>query len=185
VAIGASTGGPQALLEILSALPADYPVPVMVVQHMAEGFTAGLARWLDQQVPLPVALAQDGSPLRPGIWFAPEKVHLTLGRSMRMTLDGATEAGVHRPAVDVLLSTVARVTGSGSVGVVLTGMGRDGAEGIAAIRAAGGLTVAQDESTSVVWGMPRAAAERGAELVLPLPEIGAAIAGLRWTRPGR
>jgi two-component system chemotaxis response regulator CheB len=178
VAIGASTGGPQALLQVLSMLPADYRLPVLVVQHMSAGFTVGLARWLHQQVSLPVAIAEDGSPLRPGVWFAPEDVHLVLDKSMRMALDGNTDVGVHRPSVDVMLDAVARTAAGGAVGVVLTGMGRDGAAGIAAVRSAGGLTIAQDESTSVVWGMPRAAAESGAELVLPLPEIGSTLAAL-------
>jgi two-component system chemotaxis response regulator CheB len=178
VAVGASTGGPQALLTLLSTLPGDYRLPVLVVQHMSAGFMAGLVGWLDQQVPLPVCTAQDGSPLRRGVWFAPEDAHLVLDASMRLRLDTTTDAGVHRPAVNVLLDSVARVAGSGAVGVILTGMGRDGADGIAAIRLAGGLTIAQDESTSVVWGMPRAAAEQGAELVLPLGQIGAALTAL-------
>jgi two-component system chemotaxis response regulator CheB len=178
VGIGASTGGPQALLTVLSELPADYPIPVLVVQHMTPGFTEGLVRWLDQQVPLPAALAQDGVPLGRGIWFAPDDVHLVLDPSMRLGLDRVTDAGVHRPSVDVLLNAVARSAGTGAVGVVLTGMGRDGADGIGAVRAAGGVTIAQDESTSAVWGMPRAAAERGAELVLPSWDIGPALRDL-------
>lgn len=178
VAVGASTGGPQALLTLLSTLPGGYRLPVLVVQHMSAGFTAGLVRWLDAQVALPVSLAQEGAPLRPGVWFAPEDAHLVLDRSLRLTLDVTRDVGVHRPAVDVLLETVAAAAGSGSVGVVLTGMGRDGAQGIAAVRAAGGLTIAQDEASSVVWGMPRAAAEQGAELVLALPQIGSTLAAL-------
>jgi two-component system chemotaxis response regulator CheB len=104
---------------------------------------------------------------------------------MRLMLDVTTDVGVHRPAVDVLLEGVARAAGSGTVGVVLTGMGRDGADGIAAVRAAGGLTIAQDESTSVVWGMPRAAAEQGVELVLPLAQIGSALSALTASERGR
>jgi two-component system chemotaxis response regulator CheB len=178
IAIGASTGGPRALLELLSVLPAGFPIPVMVVQHMSTGFTSGLTTWLNQQVPLPVALAQHGSALGPGVWFAPEEVHLLLDRSLGMSLDGTLDAGAHRPAADVLLKSVADVAGGAGVGVILTGMGRDGAEGIAALRSAGGLTIAQDPSTSVVWGMPQAAVDSGAELVLPLPEIGAALCRL-------
>ena len=178
VAIGASTGGPQALLMVLSQLPADFRAPVLVVQHMSAGFTAGLVRWLDEQVALPVRMAGEGVALRRGVWFAPEDAHLVLQPSQRLALDRVTAAGPHRPAADVLLSTVARAAGRGAVGVVLTGMGRDGGEGIAAVRAAGGLTIAQDEATSAVWGMPRAAVERGAELVLPVPRIGLALRGL-------
>jgi two-component system, chemotaxis family, protein-glutamate methylesterase/glutaminase len=178
IAIGASVGGPHALLEVLSRLPADYSVPLMVVQHMSPGFTAGLTSWLDRQVPLPVGLAQHGLALGPGVWFAPEDVHLVVDRSMRMSLDGTLAAGPHRPAADVLLRSVADAAGGAGVGVILTGMGRDGARGIAALRSAGGLTIAQDPSTSVVWGMPQAAVDSGAELVLPLPEIGAALCRL-------
>jgi two-component system chemotaxis response regulator CheB len=182
VAIGASTGGPQALREVLSPLPVGYGLPVLVVQHMSAGFTPGLARWLDQQLPVPVAMAREGEPLRPGVWFAPEGAHLVLGDSLRMTLDSNGEPSVHRPSADSLLSSVARAAGSGAVGVILTGMGRDGSAGIAAVRGAGGLTIAQDEASSVVWGMPRAAAEAGAELVLPLSEIGSALVALAQQR---
>jgi two-component system chemotaxis response regulator CheB len=149
---------------------------------MATGFTAGMASWLDQQVPLPVALAEHEMPLRRGIWFAPDDIHLRLAPSMRTLLDAVTDVGVHRPAADVLLCSAAEATGAGAVGVVLTGMGRDGAEGIAAIRAAGGLTIAQDEESSIVWGMPRAAIERGAELVLAPAGIGGVLTGLAQRR---
>src|SRR5207248_4863861 len=121
--------GPQTLLQVLSMLPAAYRLPVLIVQHMSAGFTVGLARWLDQQVPLKVSMAQDGLPLSRGVWFAPEDAHLVLEPSMRMRLDRNTDAGVHRPAADVLLHAVARAAGPGAVGVVLTGMGRDGADG--------------------------------------------------------
>ena len=185
VAIGASTGGPQALHEVLRMLPSSYRLPVLVVQHMSAGFTPGLARWLDQQVPMSVAMAQDGMALEPGVWFAPEEAHLVLGPSMRVMLDRSGEADLHRPSADALLSSVAEASGSSAVGVVLTGMGRDGAKGIAAVRAAGGLTIAQDEPSSVVWGMPRAAADAGAELVLPLSEVGLVIAELARPRGSR
>jgi two-component system chemotaxis response regulator CheB len=178
VAIAASTGGPQALLQILSALPGGYGIPVLVVQHMTPGFTGGLASWLDQQVAVPVALAAEGERLGPGVWFAPEGAHLRIDPLMRAALDPGSGAELYRPAADILLRSAAEVAGGGAVGVVLTGMGRDGAAGIAAVRAAGGLTVAQDEASSVVWGMPGAAIEQGAELVLPPAEIGALLGGL-------
>jgi two-component system, chemotaxis family, protein-glutamate methylesterase/glutaminase len=178
VGIGASTGGPPALLAVLAELPADFPLPVLVVQHIAPGFGEGLISWLDRRVPLPVGVARPGETARRGIWFAPDDAHLRLEPSMRVSIDSETEAGPHRPSLDVLFRSLADSAGPGAVGVVLTGMGRDGAEGVKAIRAAGGLVVAEDEETSAVFGMPRAAIEAGADLVLPLPELGPALRSL-------
>jgi two-component system chemotaxis response regulator CheB len=178
IGIGTSTGGPRALEVILSGLPADFRLPVLIVQHMAPGFTEGLVRWLDQRVPLPVALARDGAYARRGAWFAPDDAHIVLEPSRRLALDRKTEVGAHRPAADVLLQSIARAAGPGAVGVVLTGMGRDGARGVAAICRTGGRVIAQDEETSVVFGMPRAAIEHGANLVLPLEDIAGALRGL-------
>jgi two-component system, chemotaxis family, protein-glutamate methylesterase/glutaminase len=179
VVIGASTGGPTALLTVLSGLPPDFPIPVLVVQHISAGFTAGLAAWLDEQLPLPAAVARAGSTLAPGVWLAPEGAHLAIGPARRLTVDRRTPPGAHCPSVDVLMRSAARALGPAAVGVVLTGMGRDGADGIAAVRDAGGLTIAQDADSSAVYGMPRAAADRGAELILPLREIPAALLALR------
>jgi two-component system, chemotaxis family, protein-glutamate methylesterase/glutaminase len=176
VAICASTGGPPALEAVLGALPGDFTTPVLVVQHIAVGFLDGLISWLDQRVPPPVRRARHGYPLEPGVWFAPEDAHLVLDRGLRTHFDAETVAGYHRPAGDVLFTSVAAAAGARAAALVLTGMGSDGAEGLAAVRAAGGLTIAQDEQTSAVYGMPRAAAEHGAELVLPLSRIGAALA---------
>jgi two-component system chemotaxis response regulator CheB len=181
IGICASTGGPRALETVLAGLPPDFPLPVLVVQHMAPGFLEGLILWLDQHVPLPVALASHGQPAGPGIWFAPDDAHLTLDPSLRLALDGETVAGPHRPAGDVLLRSLAASAGAGAVGVVLTGMGRDGAAGVEAIHAAGGRVVAQDEKTSAVFGMPRAAAEAGAQVVLPLNRVADAIRNLAVT----
>jgi two-component system chemotaxis response regulator CheB len=178
IAVAASTGGPVALEAVLAALPARFRVPVLVVQHISTGFLGGLIGWLDGRAALPVKGAPDGSPVEPGVWFAPEGAHLVLDDQMRTQFDTQTVAGYHRPAADVLLSSVARVAGERAVSVVLTGMGSDGAEGTAAVRGAGGLTIAQDEPTSVIYGMPRAAAEAGAELVLPLDAIGPALSRL-------
>ena len=179
LAIGASTGGPPALTRVLGRLPEDFQVPVLVVQHITSGFTPGLISVLDRNVPLSVRFAAAGDRVTPGIWFAPDDVHLKLRPEMRFALDGTTRRGAHRPSLDVLLESVAGVVGDEAVAVVLTGMGRDGASGVAAIRAVGGLAIAQDESTSAVFGMPRAAIDAGAELVLPLDEIGPALARLR------
>jgi two-component system, chemotaxis family, protein-glutamate methylesterase/glutaminase len=148
------------------------------VQHMAAGFTRGLVEWLDQSVALHVDLARDGAALAPGIWFAPDDAHLLLGPAMHLTLDRETVVGAHRPAVDVLLSSMASSAGASAVGVVLTGMGRDGAKGAAALRRAGACVIAQDEQTSAIFGMPRAAIEAGASRVLPLPEIAEALCQL-------
>jgi two-component system chemotaxis response regulator CheB len=178
VGIGASTGGPAVLETILSGLPADYPLPVLVVQHMAPGFIEGFARWLDQRVEIEVGLAVEGERARPGVWFAPDDAHLRLTSSLRFEADRETEAA-HRPSVDPLLSSLAAALGSDAVGVVLTGMGRDGARGAAAIRAAGGMLIVQDEASSVVYGMPRVVAEEGADLVAAPARIARALLALR------
>ena len=175
VAVCASTGGPRALRTVLSDLPPDFPLPVLVVQHMADGFIGGLVRWLEQRVPLPVGVARQSQRATPGIWFPPDDTHLMLHPSMRFALDPVTVAGAHRPSADVLLRSVAAAAGSGAVAVVLTGMGDDGAAGAAEVRRAKGRVIAQDEETSVVFGMPRAAAEAGATIVLPVAEIAGAI----------
>jgi two-component system chemotaxis response regulator CheB len=171
VGIVASTGGPQALEALLAALPAGFQLPLLVVQHIASGFTNGLARWLDGSVPLHVRLAVAGEVLAPGVWIAPEGAHLVLDADGRFALDERTTAGLHRPSGDVLLHSLADYAGARAAAVVLSGMGKDGAAGLAAVREAGGLTIAQDEQSSAIYGMPKAAAERGAELILPLCEI--------------
>jgi two-component system chemotaxis response regulator CheB len=179
VAVGASVGGPTALAALLGALPEDYPLPLLVVQHMAPGFGSGLAAWLNRSVPAPVGLAGDGAILSPGVWIAPDGVHLRLGPTMRLSLDEADATGAHRPSLDVLFASLAASLGAEAVGVVLTGMGRDGAEGIRAIGAAGGLTIAQDEASSAVFGMPKAAIEVGVDEVLALPAMARKLTALR------
>jgi two-component system, chemotaxis family, protein-glutamate methylesterase/glutaminase len=185
VAIAASTGGPAALLNVLAKLPAEFPLPVLIVQHISAGFAVGLAVWLDSVVPLPVRLAVHGQRPTGGVWVAPDGAHLRLRPGGVLSLDSSGDANGHRPSGDVLLSSVAETARCGAVSVVLTGMGRDGGEGTAAVRAAGGLTIAQDEASSVVYGMPRAAAERGAALVLPVSAIGDALRGLRTAAKAR
>lgn len=179
IGVAASAGGPQALAEVLREIPGGFPIPILVVQHIVEGFAAGFARWLDAQVPLAVRVATDGAAADPGVWVAPDGAHLTLDGAFRMALDTRTDAGLHRPSGDVLLRSLAAHAGREAVAVVLTGMGRDGAEGLDAVRCAGGLTIAQDEASSAVFGMPRAAAERGAELVLGCAGIGRRLGALR------
>jgi two-component system chemotaxis response regulator CheB len=175
VGICASTGGPQALAALLSGIPASYPLPILVVQHVAAGFIDGLARWLDDVVPLPVRIAEQGATAEPGVAVAPDGAHLVLQPGGTFLLDRRSPAGSHRPSADVLLASIAKSSMSAGIGVVLTGMGRDGAAGLEAIREAGGLTIAQDEETSAVYGMPREAARRGAKLILALDDIAAVL----------
>jgi two-component system, chemotaxis family, protein-glutamate methylesterase/glutaminase len=178
IGICASAGGPAALELVLAALSADLPLPVLVVQHITNGFMAGLVRRLDQVSALPVRMASDGQLAGPGVWFPPDDTHLVVDRSGRLGLDAETVVGAHRPSGDLLLESMASALGACAVGVVLTGMGRDGARGVEAIVRAGGSVIAQDEHTSAVFGMPRAAAEAGAQVVLPLVEIAAALSRL-------
>ena len=177
VVIGASTGGPPALATILADLPADLPVPVLVVQHMADGFVEGLATWLDGLSPLPVVMAQDGRRLLPGVvHVAPAGLNTLLRPGLRVELQTPPEGQFHVPGVDAAFASAAATCGAEAVGVLLTGMGRDGAAGLRTMREAGALTIGQDEPTSVVWGMPAAAQALGAvEAELPLPAIAAAI----------
>jgi len=171
IGICASTGGPQALAAVLACLPDSFPIPILVVQHIAAGFIDGFAGWLDSEVPLSVRLAVPGEKPSHGVLVAPESAHMVLNARGRIELDRSTVAGPHRPSGDVLLRSIAAAAGADAVAVVLTGMGRDGAEGLREVREAQGLTIAQDEATSAVFGMPRAAAQCGAEHVLALDAI--------------
>jgi two-component system chemotaxis response regulator CheB len=181
VALGASTGGPAAIIEILRALPAVYPLPLLLVLHIGEPFGSAFAEWLDGQTSHPVAFARDGEPLggaRGRVVMAPPDRHLVV-RGEKLVLTSDPELHSCRPSVDVLFSSLARECGPASVACLLTGMGRDGADGLLAIRRAGGHTIAQDEATSVVYGMPREAALLGAaQRVLPLGDIGPALVSL-------
>jgi two-component system chemotaxis response regulator CheB len=165
IAIGASTGGPEALRVILSALPKEAP-PVVVAQHMPGGFTRAFAAMLDRECAIEVREAAAGDLLRPGLaLIAPGGRHLTLKRAaghLLADVAGGPLVSRHRPSVDVLFESVARELGARAVGVLLTGMGDDGARGLQALHAAGAATLAQDEASSVVYGMPKAAAELGA-----------------------
>jgi two-component system chemotaxis response regulator CheB len=184
VAIGASTGGPAALIEVLGQLRGALAIPVVIVQHIAPGFTAGLAEWLAGQTRLAVRLAGDGEALRPGIvYVAPDGRDMAIGADARVRLAAWATGGFH-PTVDHLFASVAEAYGPSALGVLLTGMGRDGGEGLRRMRAAGAATVAQDEATSVVFGMPGEAVRLGAaEHVLPPVEIGRMIRSLA-NRPG-
>lgn len=176
IAIGASTGGPGAVLEILRALPAPFPLPIVLVVHISEAFGTALAQWLDQESPHHVACARDGEPLAPGkVYMAPPARHLVAHRETLHLWDGP-ELHSCRPSVDVLFESLAAARGASTIACLLTGMGRDGAAGLLAIRRAGGATIAQDEATSIVYGMPREAALLGAaQHIAALPEIPAVL----------
>jgi len=165
IALAASTGGPETLRTILSALPDDVP-GLVVVQHMPRVFTGTFARRLDTVCRIAVAEAEDGEPLTPGrALIAPGGRHLEvarLGDTLRVRLSDGPPVGRHRPSADVLFRSVARAAGAEAVGVILTGMGHDGAEGLLAMRCAGAATLAQDEASSVVFGMPASAVAAGA-----------------------
>jgi two-component system chemotaxis response regulator CheB len=175
IAVGASTGGVEALHALLGAFPADSPA-ILVTQHMPEAFTAAFAGRLDQRCAVTVTQAKDGERVLPGhVYVAPGGQHLELARSganyiCRLNQNAAVSG--HRPSVDVLFRSVARAAGGNSVGIILTGMGKDGAAGLLEMRQAGASTIGQDESSCVVYGMPKAAFDCGAvEIELPIGKI--------------
>jgi two-component system chemotaxis response regulator CheB len=188
VAIGGSTGSPGAVAQILRALPRDFPAPILLVVHINEPFGAAFAEWLDAQSPLRVRYVRDGERLAAlrdaAVLMAPPGRHLVVERDAAR-LDDGPEQHSCKPAVDVLFASLARDAGADALACLLTGMGRDGAQGLLAIRRAGGATIAQDEATSVVFGMPREAIALGAaEQVLPLEDIAPAlVAGVSPRRP--
>lgn len=188
LAIGTSTGGPNALAELFSALPASFPVPIVVVQHMPPMFTQMLADRLSKNSSIPTVEAKSGTELEPGkAWIAPGDYHMVVERDCgrnRTRIHQEPRENACRPAVDPLLRSVASVFGCNCLAVILTGMGRDGLIGCEAIRAAGGQILAQDEATSVVWGMPGFVVRAGlADSVLPLSGIAGEI--VRRVRIGR
>ena len=182
VAIGASTGGPAAIAEILGTLPADFPFPLLVVIHIGEAFGRLLAEWLDSHSQLRVRCAVDGEPLpevgQACVILAPPGRHTIVSRG-RLHLTDQAERHSCRPSVDVLFESVAREMGPRSIACLLTGMGKDGAEGLLAVRRAGGRTLAQDETSSTIFGMPQEAIRIGAaEKVVALNEVAPALLAL-------
>jgi two-component system chemotaxis response regulator CheB len=180
VAIGTSTGGPNALAEVLPAFHGDLPVPIVVVQHMPPLFTRLLAERLNKQSAIRIREGAPGSVLMPGeAWIAPGDYHMVVerqGTTMRLAMNQDPPENSCRPAVDVLFRSVARVYGAGTLGVVLTGMGSDGVRGAQDIRGRGGKVIVQDEASSVVWGMPGQVAESGsADAIYPLNSMAAEI----------
>jgi len=177
VALAASTGGPAALAQVLRGLPDGLEVPVLLVQHIEPGFEEGLIQWLSSVTQLSVRLASDGARLCPGeLLVAPTGSHLGVSEGATAVLSKAAPIGSFRPSATFLFRTVARVYGRRSVAVVLTGMGRDGADGVMEVGRAGGFVIAQDEATSVVHGMPTAAIDTGmVSRILPVEAISGAI----------
>jgi two-component system chemotaxis response regulator CheB len=190
IAIGGSTGGPAAIVEILRGLPPGFPIPILLVIHIGDLFSAEFAEWLDGQSTLPVRYARDGEALpalgQAGVFMAPAGLHLAVRRGkLRLTSD--RERNSCRPSVDVLFESLAQEIGEETAACLLTGMGRDGAAGLLALRHAGALTIAQDEASSVVFGMPREAIEMGAvDRVLALDQIATALTAVAFeTEPRR
>jgi two-component system chemotaxis response regulator CheB len=180
VAIAASTGGPTALVKVLRGIAPQVNAAFLVVQHMSKGFLEGLVRWLNNEVELEVKKAQEGGSLEAGVVLvAPGDHHLMVTEVDTVRLDKSLPINGHRPSAEMLFDSVASNYGKQGAGVILTGMGSDGAEGLKSIRLCGGHTIAQDEQTSIIFGMPKAAIELdAAEVVLPLDEIGPQI--MRW-----
>jgi two-component system chemotaxis response regulator CheB len=173
VVIAASTGGPRALCSICGALPGDFPVPILLVQHNSSGFDRGFVQWLNGYTALEVVLAQAGAlPAAGKIYMAPTDRHLLLDESGVFTFDDGAPVHNQKPAADMLFKSAAGFYGAGLVSLVLTGMGVDGAAGTRAVKEGGGLTLAQDEESSMIYGMPRAARETGCvDVIAPLDLI--------------
>lgn len=169
VAIGASTGGPPVLRTLLSRLPPEFPAAVLIVQHMAVGFIAGFAEWLSQITGFPVQLATDGAKLQPGhAYIAPDGYHMLLGSGNRIKLTQDKPENGSRPSVSHLFRSIALNSAGNSVGVLLTGMGRDGADELGLMKTNGAITIAQNEESSAIFGMPGEAVKRGVvQYVLP------------------
>lgn len=161
-AIATSTGGPKALANLLSVLPEDFPAPILVAQHISEGFIEGMAYWLSTLSLLAVKVAEDGELLVPGkVYLSPSEQHLTITQEYRVKLKNRTEKDIYHPSCDEMLRSVAEVFGKEAVGIILTGMGRDGTKGMTDIYNHGGITLAQDEASSVIYGMNAEAVKAG------------------------
>ncbi|MEN6586910.1 MAG: chemotaxis-specific protein-glutamate methyltransferase CheB [Sulfuricella sp.] len=179
-AIASSTGGPQVLAQVLSQLPSEFPCPVLVSQHISDGFAGGMADWLASLCKMRVCLAQEGELVMPGvIYLSPSEASLAVTPSRRITLRERLPTDIYHPSCNVLLNTVAEVYGRQAIGIILTGMGRDGAQGIASIRTVGGTTLAQDEASSVIFGMNKVAIDSGSvQKILPAEKIAREMLGM-------
>jgi two-component system chemotaxis response regulator CheB len=184
VVIGASSGGPKVVEELLAMLPATYALCVLVVQHMADGFIDGLVPWLQQRCLLPVKVAATGDRLTPQrVLMAPDRAHVLVRSGGRIEVTEGEPVNGYRPSVDLTFKSIASVLGARAVGILLSGIGSDGAEGLLAIRQAGGLTIVQDEASCAVFGMPRAAIELGAaQQILPPTGIAQSLNALHVER---
>ena len=184
IAIVSSTGGPNALFKVLRELPSGFPAPILIVQHMSPGFIHGLAEWLNHEDHIRVRVAENKGTLLPGeALLAPDNAHLTVDENHRIKLVDTPPVGGHRPSGNTLLKSIGECYGRQALGIILTGMGHDGAEGMAALKTTGGKTIAQDQNTSVIFGMPKSAINLGAvDLVLPLSQIASAI--VRFAKTG-
>ncbi|MBI4780762.1 MAG: chemotaxis-specific protein-glutamate methyltransferase CheB [Oscillatoriophycideae cyanobacterium NC_groundwater_1537_Pr4_S-0.65um_50_18] len=180
VVVGASTGGPQALQELFTSLPADFPLPILCVQHISLGFLQGLIDWLSNDCRLPIQIARPGDRPCPGtIYFPQEGQHLELDTRGRFVCSDKPLVDGHRPSATATFQSVVNFYGQKTIGILLTGMGRDGADGMRSIAQAGGFTIAQNEATSVVFGMPKEAIALGAaKQILPIHLIAPAL--LNW-----
>ena len=155
IGLCASTGGPPVLVEILAALPQPFAIPILLVQHITQGFEANFVKWLSERTGQPVGMAADGQRLGSGVWMAPTGIHLTLGNAKSIALLESQPAEIHCPSGNALFASLAKHYGARGAGILLTGMGDDGAAGLLELKQAGGTTVIQDEASSFIWGMPK------------------------------
>ena len=184
VAIAASTGGPAALSDVLRTLPGNYPLPVVIVQHIASDFIHSLSSWFQTVSNMPITIAVPGEHPQPGVvYIAPGDAHLFFDKGRRFRLDGDRNGRPHMPSADVLFHSVAQSYGAEAIGVILTGMGSDGAEGMESMYHAGAFTIAQDKATSVVFGMPHEAIERRVvSQIAPINEVASVLTDLAKIR---
>jgi two-component system chemotaxis response regulator CheB len=186
VAIGLSTGGPPALQTLLNGLPSNFSLPIVIVQHISQGFIFGLASWLSKTTPFRCRVAEHGETIKSGtVYLAPDNTHITIKASGELCLDTSSEPlNGHRPSASVLFESVARNFGEKAIGILLTGMGQDGATGLRAMHQAGAYTIAQDEASSVIFSMPKAAIELNAvKEVLSLSEVAPRLRSLTERSP--
>lgn len=186
IAIAASTGGPAALHKLFSALPADFPVPIVFVQHIAPGFGEGFATWISRDLKIRVKIARHGEPLEPGTaYLAPDELHLGVSPRSTILLSDAPPVGSFRPSASFLFESVARAVGAASVGVILTGMGSDGLDGMKVLSSVGGRIIAQDQASCWIFGMPGVVVQAGiADQVLPISRIGDELCRIANGPPG-
>ncbi|MFH1413261.1 MAG: chemotaxis response regulator protein-glutamate methylesterase [Candidatus Omnitrophota bacterium] len=185
VAMIASTGGPQAIIEILRRLPENFPCSIVIVQHISLGFVEGLADWLNNASYIKVRVAEDSEDMQKGVaYIAPSNFQMRVEEGSKIHLSNEPAYNGHRPSGDILFESAARIYGENAIGIILTGMGSDGAMGIKAIKEMGGRTIAQDESSCIIYGMPKVAVEMGAiDKVLPLEKIPEALVDMLLNQP--